>query len=98
MAGPDLSIESTYSGIIVGIDEAGRGPWAGPVVAAAVIVDAGHLHLGIDDSKKLPVHKREIIYDALIISARTSVGIASVDEIDTHNILGATMLALRRAL
>ncbi len=98
MSAPDLSIESTYKGIVAGIDEAGRGPWAGPVVAGAVILPKGKLPPGINDSKKLPAAKREELFECIMAIATVGVGIASVEEIDTHNILGATKLAMRRAV
>lgn len=88
--------ESDYTGIIAGIDEAGRGPWAGPVVAAAVILDRTLSH-GIDDSKKLHKAKRETLYRLIMADSEVGVGIASVEEIDTYNILGATMKAMERA-
>lgn len=95
---PNLSIEQSHGGIVCGIDEAGRGPWAGPVVAAAVILDVARLPPGIDDSKKLTALKREALYGAIMACAQAGVGIADVAEIDALNILGATMLAMRRAL
>lgn len=81
--------------IIVGIDEAGRGPLAGPVVAAAVYMP--YDIEGVDDSKKLSKKRREFLYDKIIDSAKVGVGIASVEEIDKINILQATMLAMQRA-
>lgn len=94
---PDLSIESEYSGIIVAIDEVGRGPWAGPVMAAAAILDTSRIPLGINDSKKLSHAKRESLVQAILDSARVEIGIASVEEIDRLNILQATKLAMTRA-
>lgn len=99
---PDLSFELSL-GVprVAGIDEAGRGPWAGPVVAAAVVLDPGRLPpemlSGLDDSKKLAKPVRELMYDMVTASAVTGVGTASVEEIDRLNILAATMLAMRRA-
>jgi ribonuclease HII len=84
---------------IAGVDEAGRGPLAGPVVAAAVLLDPARSILGIADSKKLDPAERERV--AALIRSRClawSVGMADATEIDTHNILQATMLAMRRAL
>jgi ribonuclease HII len=95
---PDLEYENAHDGLVAGIDEAGRGPWAGPVVAAAVILDQDNMPPGMDDSKKLSKKKREALYDPILASARFAVGMASVAEIDELNILGATMLAMRRAL
>ena len=95
---PDFSIESGLSGIIAGVDEAGRGPWAGPVVAAAVILQRTTTITGINDSKKLNAAKREALHDLILASCITGIGIASVEEIDTLNILGATKLAMCRAV
>lgn len=98
---PDFSFESTLGGPVAGIDEAGRGPWAGPVVAAAVILDPprmpAELIAGLDDSKKLSKSVREMLHDHIKAIAAHGVGQASVDEIDEMNILQATMLAMRRA-
>ena len=95
---PDFELENAQSGLVAGVDEAGRGPWAGPVVAAAVILDPDNIPEGMDDSKKLSPKKREALFDPIMASARVSVGQASVAEIDELNILGGTMLAMRRAL
>ncbi|MEK6733622.1 MAG: ribonuclease HII [Pseudomonadota bacterium] len=81
--------------IIVGIDEAGRGPLAGPVVSAAVILEMSID--GIDDSKKLSAEKRGFLYDEILSKGKIGVGIASVEEIDEINILNATMLSMERA-
>ena len=86
-------------GLVAGVDEAGRGPLAGPVVAAAVILDARNPIEGLADSKTLTALRREMLYDQ--ISARSlcfSIASASVEEIDQLNILQATMLAMRRAV
>lgn len=84
--------------LIVGIDEAGRGPLAGPVVAAAVILDPDRPILGLADSKLLSEKKRERLYDAIIQKALAyGIGSASPEEIDEVNILQATFLAMRRA-
>ncbi len=84
---------------VCGIDEAGRGPLAGPVVAAAVILPAGYELPGLTDSKKLTARRREALYAALMEDARVCkcVASASVEEIDSLNILRATHLAMRRA-
>jgi ribonuclease HII len=85
--------------LLVGVDEAGRGPLAGPVVAAAVVLDPLRPIEGLRDSKKLAPARREQL--ALLIRARAldyGVGLAQVEEIDTINILQATLLAMRRAL
>lgn len=84
---------------VAGVDEAGRGPLAGPVVAAAVILDPGQPIEGIADSKALEPAERERL--AALIRSRClawAIGIADAGEIDTHNILQATLLAMRRAL
>jgi len=85
--------------LIVGVDEAGRGPLAGPVVAAAVILNPDRKIRGLRDSKILPQLKRERLADKIREHALAwSVGVAAVDEIDRLNILQATMLAMRRAV
>ena len=86
------------SGPVAGIDEAGRGPWAGPVVAAAVILDPHDIPVGIADSKALKAAQREALLPAIEAAAEVGVGQASVAEIDDLNILAATMLAMRRAV
>ena len=100
---PDFSFELRKPGFIAGVDEAGRGPWAGPVVAGAAILNretlAQDLIDGLDDSKKLKAEKREALLSRLEGSdAVLGIGIASVAEIDVLNILQATMLAMRRAV
>lgn len=82
---------------ICGIDEAGRGPWAGPVVAAAVILPAKKRPKGLADSKQLTGEAREDLALAIRACAAVGVGIATPDEIDQINILQATFLAMRRA-
>jgi ribonuclease HII len=95
----DRSIFTDYHGYIVGIDEAGRGPLAGPVVAAAVVLDLDKNIPGVNDSKKLSPAAREKLYSLITAGARSiGVGEASVEEIDRLNILQATFLAMRRAL
>ncbi|MBB3934324.1 ribonuclease HII [Aureimonas phyllosphaerae] len=83
---------------IAGVDEAGRGPLAGPVVAAAVILDFERLPEGLDDSKKLKAHERERLYDEILLCAEVGVGTAGASEIDHINIRQATLNAMRRAL
>lgn len=85
--------------LLAGVDEAGRGPLAGPVYAAAVILPAGLIIDGLNDSKKLTAKKRDQLYD-IIVEKAAGYCIASADhqEIDTLNILGATMLAMSRAV
>lgn len=95
---PNLSIEARYEGAVAGVDEAGRGPLAGPVFAAAVILPKVKIPRGIDDSKKLTLEARETIYARLQKVAVISVAMASVEEIDQFNILGATMMAMMRAV
>lgn len=84
--------------VICGIDEAGRGPLAGNVVAAAVILPEGFLPEGLNDSKKVSPKKREKLYDIITENCIWAVGEASPAEIDEHNILGATMIAMNRAV
>ncbi len=99
---PDLSLERDAGGLVAGIDEAGRGPWAGPVVAAAVILDRdrlGHdLAHGLDDSKKLSPARRAALFEALAGRAQIGIGAASAPLIDEINVLAATLRAMARAL
>ena len=84
---------------IVGVDEVGRGPLAGPVVAAAVVLHPDRLIDGLADSKRLTERRREQLYDQICADAHGwCIGEASVEEIDTHNILQASLLAMRRAV
>ena len=84
---------------ICGVDEAGRGPLAGPVCAAAVILTKGKIIEGVNDSKKLSEKKREQLFDVIKEQAAAySIGWASVEEIEEINILNATMLAMKRAV
>jgi ribonuclease HII len=83
---------------LAGVDEAGCAPLAGPVVAAAVVLDRDKFPRGIDDSKKLDLDTREAIYGRLQKVARIGVGMASVEEIDQINIYWARMLAMTRAV
>lgn len=83
---------------VCGIDEAGRGPWAGPVVAAAVILDPARIPDGLDDSKKITPDRREALFDPIMASAQVGVGIAEVDRIDRDNILQATLWAMAEAV
>ncbi|MCX7662374.1 MAG: ribonuclease HII [Tepidimonas fonticaldi] len=86
-------------GLVAGVDEAGRGPLAGPVVAAAVILDDQDPIDGVADSKTLSAARREALYDAIRARALClGVGTASVEEIDRLNILQATLLAMQRAV
>jgi len=99
---PDLSYESTIDGVVTGIDEAGRGPWAGPVVAAAVVLNTQTLSQelidGLDDSKRLNKKKRELLFALLPAHASIGVGMSEPAEIDEINILQATLAAMARAV
>lgn len=94
-----LGLDWDGPGLVAGVDEAGRGPLAGPVVAAAVILDQRKPIAGLDDSKKLSAARRERLCAQILAQALCcSVARASVEEIDRLNILQATMLAMRRAV
>lgn len=94
-----VALQWSVTGLIAGVDEAGRGPLAGPVVAAAVILDELHPILGLADSKKLSARRREQLFDEIRAKALCcAVAQASVQEIDELNILQATLLAMRRAV
>jgi len=99
---PDFTFElaAHHAGSInvAGVDEVGRGPLAGPVMAAAVILDAKNIPPGLRDSKKLSRARREDLFHAICSSAHCSIASASVAEIDQVNILQATYLAMQRAL
>lgn len=95
---PDLSYETLHTGPVAGVDEAGRGPLAGPVVAAAVILPARGIPRGIDDSKKLKHAERTRLHDRIRDCALVGVGIVEADEIDTLNIYWATMKAMTLAV
>jgi ribonuclease HII len=101
MTFPNFSFESAALDeghtLICGIDEAGRGPWAGPVVASAVILDPKNIPQGLNDSKKLNEAKREFLFDPIMQSSQVGIGIVSAAEIDEINILQATFLAMQRA-
>jgi len=98
--GPDMMLERAFiGGLVCGVDEAGRGPWAGPVSAGAVILNPKKVPKGLDDSKKLSARTREVL--ELEIKAKAvawGVGFASVEEIASLNILQATGLAMCRAI
>ena len=102
MPQPDFSFEqqAAQRGLryIAGVDEVGRGPLAGPVTAAAVILDPDHIPPGLNDSKKLSAKRRIIIEADIWRMAEVSVAHATVDEIDALNILRASHLAMRRAI
>ncbi len=95
----ELSLYWTGPGLMAGVDEAGRGPLAGPVVAAAVMLDASKPIEGLADSKQLSEKKRERLFDEIRAKALCfCIAEASVEEIDSLNILQATLLAMRRAV
>ncbi len=104
---PDFELEDLYNGAVAGLDEAGRGPWVGPVVAGCAVflsrdVDA-RLLSDLNDSKKLSKKKREMLFDLLQKEAEKGtmllgIGEASAEEIDRLNILQASFLAMKRAL
>ena len=98
MALPDFSFETAARGPVCGIDEVGRGPWAGPVVAAAVILDPAAIPEGLDDSKLLPPARREELLGRAPGLRRGRHRQASVAEIGVMNILQASFLAMRRAV
>ena len=84
---------------VCGVDEAGRGPLAGPVCAAAVILEEGTVIEGLDDSKKLSEKKREALFDVICEKALAySIAFGSLEEIEEHNILGATFIAMNRSI
>jgi ribonuclease HII len=93
-----FKLELAYPEPLAGVDEAGCAPLAGPVVAAAVILNRSNFPRGIDDSKKLPIEKRESLYARIVKCSAWAVGSASVEEIDTINIYWARMLAMSRAV
>jgi len=97
----EIERELLQSGIssLCGVDEAGRGPLAGPVCAAAVILPHGFEITGLNDSKKLTEKKREELFEIIIANAVSyGIAFASVEEIDKYNILGATFIAMNRAI
>ena len=99
--GPDDRLERAaahrHGGAVAGIDEAGRGPWAGPVVAAAVVLDLKRVPAGIDDSKALSPEERERLFAEITASAEVGVGVVDVARIDRDNILAATLAAMAHA-
>lgn len=98
-AGPDMMLEAACPGPVCGVDEAGRGPWAGPVSAGAVILDPARVPKGLNDSKKLTAKAREALEIEIMESAVAwGVGFASVEEIAELNILHAAGLAMCRAI
>ena len=99
---PDFALETAALDgghwTVAGIDEAGRGPWAGPVLAAAVVLDPDNIPGGLNDSKKLTAQVRDTLFERISAMAHVGIGIAGVDRIDRDNILGATLWAMRAAL
>ncbi|MFV2054280.1 ribonuclease HII [Aliiroseovarius sp. YM-037] len=99
---PDYSFETAAHARgmlrIAGVDEAGRGPLAGPVTAAAVVLDPANIPDGLNDSKKMTAKRREALYATLLEVAEVSVAHASVEEIDQINILRASHIAMERAV
>ncbi len=102
MIQPDYSFEDAAVqrglALVAGVDEVGRGPLAGPVVAAAVVLDRAAIPDGLNDSKKLTLRRRDALYDQIMASADVCIAQASVEEIDTHNILRASHIAMVRAI
>lgn len=98
---PDYSFETTARARgfsrVIGVDEVGRGPLAGPVVAAAVWLDPDDIPEGLNDSKALSAKKREALYDVILAKADVSIASCSVEEIDEINILQASLKAMERA-
>ncbi len=95
----ELSLIPSHAKTVCGLDEAGRGPLAGPVYAGAVILPAGYVPEGLNDSKKLTEAKREALFEEITKNALAwAYGTASHEEIDEINILNASMLAMRRAV
>lgn len=93
----EKNLSCRFGAPVAGIDEAGRGPWAGPVVAAAVILDTRAIPDGLNDSKKLSEAARDRLFDEITASARIGVGIAEVTRIDRVNILQATLWSMQAA-
>lgn len=99
---PDYSLEEAVHGrgvrIVAGVDEAGRGPWAGPVVAAAVVLGRGSVTEGLDDSKRLSSWERERLFNQITETADYGIGIADVARVDEMNILQATLWSMQEAV
>ena len=102
MSAPDYALEEAAfragARVVAGVDEVGRGPLAGPVTAAAVVLDIRRIPQGINDSKKLSPKRREMLAQAIMECCDWAVGHASVEEIDALNILRASHLAMCRAI
>ena len=95
---PTYEYEQAVNGIAAGVDEVGRGPLAGPVVAAAVILDPASMPSGLADSKTLTEKRREALAPLIREACQFGVGVCTVAEIDEHNILQASLLAMARAI
>ncbi len=102
MQSPDFHFENAAhadgAARVAGVDEAGRGPLAGPVTAAAVCLDPDRIPPGLNDSKQLTARQRDTLYEAIMAQAQVGIGHASVEEIDALNILRASHLAMCRAI
>ncbi len=95
----DEQLRAQGAQLLCGVDEAGRGPLAGPVYAAAVVFDPNNIPQGLNDSKKLTEKKREVLFDQICEQALSfGIATATVEEIEQYNILQATFLAMRRAV
>lgn len=95
---PTLEHEHRLASPVAGLDEVGRGPWAGPVVAAAVVLDLDCVPDGLDDSKKLAAPRRGEICAQIHATCMVGIGVVEVEEVDRLNVLWASMVAMRRAL
>lgn len=95
---PSYKFDEVYESPIIGVDEVGRGPLAGPVISAAIILNKEIIPEGINDSKKLSKKKRIIINEQLISHHSYAIGMATVEEIDKINILQASLLSMKRAI
>lgn len=98
LSAPHFDFEREGPLPVCGIDEVGRGPWAGPVVAAAVILNPAAIPCGLNDSKRLTAERRAELAAVLEVEAVVALGVANVAEIETMNILQASFLAMRRAI
>ncbi|MGE0613128.1 MAG: ribonuclease HII [Hyphomicrobiales bacterium] len=94
----ERALAKSAGGLVCGVDEAGRGPLAGPVFAAAVILDPKHIPAGIDDSKKLTAETRETLYAEIMRTAWVGIAFADVETIDRENILQASLMAMALAV
>ena len=92
------SLRPNGNEVIMGVDEVGRGPWAGPVTACAVILDPDNIPVGLNDSKKLTAKRRFVLFEEIMNSSIVSYVHVDVDEIDEINILQATFRAMERSI